>query len=139
MRIINTQKKLCNRVFTNQADLALFYDAFKNNFQQFSKFLKIKTHFLAKDGAFPTPGESIRRGWGELFFSFFQYATSSSTALANNWLSLLNCASSKNVFTLKHTLKSRRSTLEPQGHALQSPSRQFVFLYRQTCETIVLS
>ena len=61
MRIINTQKKLCNRVFTNQANLPLFYDAFKNNFQQFNKFLKIKTHFLAKDGPFPTPGESIRR------------------------------------------------------------------------------
>lgn len=80
MRIINTQKKLCNRVFTNQADLALFYDAFKNNFQQFSKFLKIKTHFLAKDGAFPTPGESIRRvfeiwgflgGGGSCSFPFF--------------------------------------------------------------------
>lgn len=59
MRIINTQKKLCNRVFANQADFPLFYDAFKNNFRQLNKLLKIKTHFLAKDGACPTPGKSI--------------------------------------------------------------------------------
>lgn len=59
MRIINTQKKLCNRVFTNQADLPLLYDAFKNNFQQFNKLLKIKTNFLTKNGAFSVPGKSI--------------------------------------------------------------------------------
>lgn len=35
MRIIKTQKKLCNRVFTKQADLPFVYYAFKNNFQWF--------------------------------------------------------------------------------------------------------
>lgn len=76
MRIINTQKKLCNRALANQADLPLFYDAFKNNFQQLNKPLKIKTHSLAKDGTFSIPGKGMFRVfvtfWGDegviLFF-----------------------------------------------------------------------
>lgn len=35
MRIIKIKKKLCNRVFTKQADLPLVYDAFKDKFQWF--------------------------------------------------------------------------------------------------------
>jgi len=67
MRIINTQKKLCNRVFADQADLPLLYDAFKNNFQLFNKLLKMKTHLSSKNGAFPAPGR-VWEGISEICF-----------------------------------------------------------------------
>lgn len=112
MRIINTQKKWCNRALANQADLPLFYDAFKNNFQQLNKPLKIKTQSLAKDGTFSIPGKGIF-GVFETFlgrqrgdFIFFQYAISIFTDLADKWTSSLNYPGSKPIFTPKHLQSS---------------------------------
>lgn len=139
MRIINTQKKTCNRVFTNQARLLYFMTPLRITFSRLISFWKQRLISWQRTEPSPLLGKAQLGFWDccccwEFWWCWvwfcFQYATSIFTELANKWIGLLNSAGPEDVFTHKHALKIN---LEPQ-----SRSHQLVSPYKQNCETTTL-
>lgn len=138
MRIINTQKKTCNRVFTNQARLLYFMTPLRTTFSRLISFWKQRLISWQRTEASPLLGKAQLGFWDFCccceFWCWwvwfcFQYATSIFTELANKWISLLNSAGVKMYLPTS----TPWSPVDQPGTTVP-----LVSPYKQNCETTTL-